>query len=154
MVQYGMLSGKIDTLISLPYSFNIALATALVPGVAGYMASGKKEYAEKRISFSILITILIGLPCAAIMCIFSKQILQILFPNASAGSLMLSISSLGIIFVVMMQTINGALQGMGKVVMPVVALGVRNSYKIYIKYNPNTNRKIGDKWSNNFFYNK
>ena len=37
---------------------------------------------------------------------------------------MLQISSWSIIFVVMMQTINGALQGIGKVNIPVLALGV------------------------------
>ena len=81
-IQYGILSGKIDMLITLPFSFNIAFATALVPGVASYIASGRLNGAKKRIEFSILVTILIGLPMTAIMGVFSEQILLILFPNA------------------------------------------------------------------------
>ena len=40
-LQYGILSGKVDTLITLPLSFNVAFATALVPTIAG--AIEKKE---------------------------------------------------------------------------------------------------------------
>lgn len=126
--QYGILSGKIETLISLPYSLNIAFATALVPAVSFCAAMGKIQIAIKRIEFSMLITILIGLPCTVIMFLFATPILEILFPNASSGSLMLSLSSLGIIFVVLTQTINGALQGLGKVKVRSICLRIRSSF--------------------------
>ena len=85
--QYGILSGKVDTLITLPLSFNIAFATALVPSISSSMARGEKENASKRISFSVLISILIGLPCTIGMMIFSQQILDLLFPKATNVSL-------------------------------------------------------------------
>jgi len=94
VIQYGILSGKVETLITIPFSFNIAFAIALVPGVAGYIAVGKWEQARKRIQFSMLVTILIGLPCMAIMGIFAKPILQVLFPNASSGDTLLSMSAI------------------------------------------------------------
>lgn len=58
-LQYGILSGKVDTLTTLPLSFNIAFATALVPTISASIA--KKEYkdAGRRISFSLLVTMLI-----------------------------------------------------------------------------------------------
>ena len=49
-VQYGILSGKVDTLIGLPLSFNIAFATALVPAVSSSIATGDKESITKRVS--------------------------------------------------------------------------------------------------------
>jgi len=55
---------------------------ALVPGIASLIAAGRWYAAKRRIEFSILVTILIGLPCAIIMAVFSEQILLILFPNA------------------------------------------------------------------------
>lgn len=123
-LQYGILSGKVDTLITLPFSFNIALATALVPTISGAIAKNEISTAKRRTEFSILVTILIGLPCTIFMGVFAKQILELLFPNASSGAEMLSLSSLAIIFVVLIQTINGALQGLGKVNVPVFAFGI------------------------------
>ena len=118
--QYGILSGKVDVLITLPLSLNIAFATALVPAISSAIAKGEKENAGKRISFSILISILIGLPCTIGMMIFSTEILNLLFPNATNGSLLLQVSAITIIFSVVTQTINGALQGLGKIMTPAI----------------------------------
>lgn len=130
--QYGILSGKVDTLIALPFSFNIAFATALVPAISSAMAKKQKEIANKRIEFSILVTILIGLFCTVYMCMFARDILYILFPNASKGAKMLQLSSFTIIFIVLTQTINGALQGLGKVNVPVVAFAIGGAIKLIL----------------------
>lgn len=122
-VQYGILSGKVDTLIGLPLSFNIAFATALVPAVSSSIAKGDKETITKRVSFSLLVTMLIGLPCTIGLCVFADPILTLLFPNAPEGALILQIASFTILFTVLAQTINGALQGLGKIFIPAVALG-------------------------------
>ena len=122
-VQYGILSGKVDTLTSLPLSFNIAFATALVPALSSAIAKGDHETGTRRVSFSLLVTMLIGLPCTIGMVIFGKQILELLFPNATEGVLILQVSALTIIFTVLAQTVNGALQGIGKVMVPATALG-------------------------------
>lgn len=123
-IQYGILSGKVDTLTSLPLSFNIAFATALVPAISYARAKKDMSTANKRVAFSILVTILIGLPCTAGMFVFAEQILQLLFPVQSSGALLLQISSIAIIFTVLAQTINGALQGLGKVMVPAIAFSV------------------------------
>jgi len=121
-IQYGILSGKVDTLTSLPLSINIAFATALVPAIAAAKATKDMETATKRTSISLLISMLIGLPCTVGMCIFAQPILDLLFPNANAGALLLQISAFTIIFTILDQTINGALQGFGKVMVPAFAL--------------------------------
>ena len=131
-IQYGILNGKVDTLITLPYSFNIAIATALVPTISYAIARNQNEIAKRRIEFSILVTILIGLPCTIYMSVFSEQILELLFPNASTGAQMLQLASWSIIFVVLIQTINGALQGLGKVNITVVAYIVSAVIKLIL----------------------
>lgn len=123
-IQYGILSGKVETLTALPLSFNIAFATALVPAISYARAKKDMSTANKRVGFSILITILIGLPCSAGMFVFAEQILQLLFPAQSSGVLVLQISALAIVFTVLAQTINGALQGLGKVMVPAIAFSV------------------------------
>jgi len=123
-MQYGILNGKVDTLITLPYSFNIAFATALVPTISAAIAKKQIDDAKRRIKFSLLVTILIGIPCSICISAFSNQILELLFPNATAGGEMLKYSAWTIIFVVLIQTINGALQGLGKVNVPVIAFAI------------------------------
>lgn len=121
-VQYGILSGKIDMLVTMPLSFNIAFATALVPAVSSAMSRGDYKSINNRVSFSILINILIGLPCCVGMILFAKPILSLLFPNASSGAFLLQISSLSIIFLTVEQTIIGTLQGLGKTLTPLIGM--------------------------------
>jgi stage V sporulation protein B len=123
-IQYGILSGKVDTLVTLPMSLNMAFATALVPSISSSKAIGDIETIRKRVSFSMLISMLIGMPCMIIMILFAKQILELLFPNATSGAFIYQISCLGIIFIVLEQTISGALHGLGKMLTPAIALGI------------------------------
>ena len=111
--QYGILGGKVDTLTSLPLSINVAFSTALVPAIAAAKARKDKKTIKQKTSFSLLISMLIGLPCTVGMCIFAEQILGLLYPNASSGTVILQISSLTILFTILDQTINAALQGYG-----------------------------------------
>lgn len=64
------------------------------------------------------------------MSLFAEPILKLLFPNANEGSTMLRINAWSIIFILMLQTTNGTLQGLGKVNVPVIAL----TFGIIIKF--------------------
>lgn len=122
--QYGILSGKVDTIVSLPMSFNIAFITALIPTVSSAKATGNFDTAKKRIEFTLLTTILIGLPCMVGLIVFAEPILKLLFPNQLSGAFILKVSATSIIFIVLEQTISGILQGFGKSYVPAIALGV------------------------------
>lgn len=122
--QYGILSGKVETLTSLPLSFNIAFATALVPAITAAKAKGELDKGVKRISFSLLTTILIVLPCVVGMIVFADPILNLLYPNAPEGAFIMQVCVIATIFTAMEQTINGALQGLGKVMVPAAALAI------------------------------
>lgn len=106
LVNTGILGGKVDTLTSLPLSINVAFATALVPAVAAAKARKDKDEIKRKTKFSLLISMLIGLPCTVGMLVFAGQILNLLYPNASDGTIILQISSLTILFTIMDQTIN------------------------------------------------
>ncbi|MBO5142581.1 MAG: polysaccharide biosynthesis protein [Clostridia bacterium] len=123
---YGILSGKVDMLIGLPLSINIAFATALVPAVSEALAKKDTKTATRRISFSLRTSMLIALPCSIGMCILAEPILHLLFPNEIAveAPLLLQISAFTIMFSVLNQTINGALQGIGKIFIPAMSLGI------------------------------
>lgn len=147
IAQYGILGGKVDTLTSLPLSINVAFSTALVPAIAAAKAKNDKKTISQKTSFSLLISMLIGLPCTIGMCVFAGPILNLLFPNASDGTVILQISSLTILFTILDQTINGALQGYGKLKIPAISLGCRSDCKINIKFSFSTYSRNRSKWS-------
>ena len=92
---------------------------------------------------------LIGLPCTIGMCVFAGPILNLLFPNASSGEVVLQISALTIIFTILDQTINGALQGYGKLMIPTISLGCRSFCKVNFKFNISSYSTNWSKWSCN-----
>lgn len=141
--QYGILAGKVDTLATLPLSFNIAFATALVPSVSALITKKDTRTASKRISFSLLTTMIIGLPCTFGMVVFAQPIINLLFPNAPEGGFLLQIFSFTIIFAVLMQTTNGALQGLGKIMTPAITSFIGVALKLILNLILVPNPKYG-----------
>lgn len=117
----GMLS-KGDVIINLPLAFNIAFSTVLVPTVAGALATGDKKTASDKVSFSLLVSIIIALPATVGCIILADEIFMLLYPNAPDGGSLFAISAITIFFSAITQTNSGSLQGMGKVFVPAIAL--------------------------------
>lgn len=117
----GVLS-KSDTLINLPIAMNIAFATVLVPSISGALAIGDKKEASEKVTYSLLISILLILPCAVGYIALARPIYQILYPNAQLGYDLLQISAVALIFIALNQTISGSLQGIGKIYAPATGL--------------------------------
>ena len=140
---YGILGGKVDTLTTLPLAINVAFSTALVPAISAAKARNDSKTITQKTSFSLLVSMLIGLPCTVGMFVFAQPILNLLFPNANDGALILQISSLTIIFTILDQTINGALQGYGKLMIPTFSLGMGVLTKLIINLTLVKNPNIG-----------
>ena len=123
-IQYGILNGKVDTLINFPLSFSGTVSTALIPGIAAAKSKKILKEVEQRINLSLLIGLLIALPSTAVFCFYSDSILKLLFPNASSGNIILTISSLSIIFIAIEQTIRGVLIGIGDNKIPIISITI------------------------------
>lgn len=131
-LQYGILCGKVDTLVAFPLSFNAAFTSTLIPAVSSAKASGNFDSAKRKIEFSMLISILIGLPCTIGMIIFAKPILELLFPNQPSGEFLLQISSISIMFIMLNQNINAVLHGLGKNIVPAISLIICSGIKLLL----------------------
>lgn len=123
-IQYGILTGKVDTLIGLPLAFNVAFSIALIPTLSSAKVKKDNKDINQKISISILISILIALPASIGMCVFADPILKLVFPNESQGANILSAISFMILFTTIGQTLNGALQGLGRLKIPIIALAI------------------------------
>lgn len=121
-IQYGILNGKIDTLVNFPLSFSGTMSTALIPSIASASSRNTLNDVEKRINTSLLAGLLIALPTSAVYLFFSQEILGLLFPNASSGATLLQISAFTIIFLSIEQTIRGVLIGIGDNKIPIITV--------------------------------
>ncbi|MCR4718007.1 MAG: polysaccharide biosynthesis protein [Firmicutes bacterium] len=117
----GLLA-KSDTLINLPLALNISFSTVLVPAIAGALALKDKKGASEKVNYSLLISILIALPCAVGYITLASPIYGLLYPNARLGYDLLQISAVAMIFTALNQTLSGSLQGVGKVFAPATGL--------------------------------
>ena len=117
----GLLA-KSDTLINLPLAINISFSTVLVPAIAGALALNDKKSASEKVNYSLLISILIALPCAVGYIVLASPIYRLLYPNARLGYDLLQISAVAMIFTALNQTLSGSLQGVGKVFAPATGL--------------------------------
>lgn len=134
---------KVETLMHLPTAITVAFCTALVPAISTAIAKKEMDIVKKRLSFSIFATMLIILPSAAGMIFLAKPILQMLYPAASNGALLLQLSTITMICVAINYVINGGLYGLGKIHVPVIALAIGGILKLILNLvlisNPNIN---------------
>lgn len=131
VVLSGILS-KSDTLINLPLALNTAFSTVLVPSISGALATGNIKEATSKTSYSMLISILLIIPCAFGYIALAKPIYSLIYPNASLGYDLLQLMSISLIFSALSQTMAGALQGLGKVFVPAIGILVGSIFKIII----------------------
>lgn len=113
---------KSDTLINLPTALNLSFATVLVPSISAALARGEKKEASRFVSYSLLISLLIIMPCAVGYIALGQPIYQMLYPNVPDGYQLLQLSALSLVFIALNQTISGSLQGIGKIYVPATGL--------------------------------
>ncbi len=117
----GLLS-KSDILYNMPLAVNFAFATVLVPSVAGALALKNFKEAAEKINYSLLISILIILPCSIGLIVLAEPIYKIIYHATPEGFELLQLVSVSLIFAALAQTMIGALQGLGKVYVPAISL--------------------------------
>ncbi len=131
---YGILTGKCYVLTHFPITINVALATLLVPSIASSMAIRDMRTVSRKISMSLKLTTLIGVPASVGMAVLAHPILMLLFPNNSDGAYFLALSASTIVFIGLTETLAGILQGLGKVSIPAISLFFGAVVKLIINY--------------------
>lgn len=117
---YGQLSGKYVTLTTLPISISTAVATAAIPNIAASMRLHQKKEVKRKMNLTLRVSMIISVPAGVGLGVLGEQIIQMLFPKAPDGGILLMVGSVSIIFLALCQTVTGILQGIGYVRIPVV----------------------------------
>ncbi len=135
---YGQLSGFATPLINLPQVLTQAIAMSLVPAVAAAFISGDREFLQYNTAFGIRTAMIIGMPCSVGLMVLSEPIMLLLYPaqkaSASNAAESLFILAFGAIFLSLVQTLTGILQGVKKQMVPVMNLCIGAVAKIIITY--------------------
>lgn len=132
---FGQLTGMAMSIINLPAVITTAMSMSLVPSISQAYALGNKEKARKDTLSAVKVTLIIVLPCAFGMASLAGPIMKLLFPAepSTVGTILFTLTPC-VIFLGLIQTLTGILQGMGKAIVPVIALIVGMTFKITISY--------------------
>ena len=109
---YGRFSGVALTLLHLPGVFASALATAVMPAVAGSIA--RPDALRGYIVRPLQATLICTLPGMALLFIYAGPLCGRLFDNAPAAPILRLLAPGGVFFYMQM-TLAGVLQGLGDV---------------------------------------
>ena len=131
--------GMAQTLINLPQVFSVAIGMSLVPAIADANARGLKKEIENTISSGIRMTLLIGLPAAFGLFVLAQPIIGLLYYDNPIGVIvntgnLLSILSIGVIFLTLVQSLSAILQGLGKPMISAINLFVGALVKVVLTY--------------------
>ena len=120
---YGQLTGFAAPLIGFPQILIQSVVVSLVPLVAA--AKQKKDVFMLRetLQTGYRIAMILGMPCATGLIALAKPILLLLYPTQKASAIhaapCLQLLGLGFLALAIVQGSTGALQGMGKQLIPV-----------------------------------
>ena len=113
LTQYGKLTGMASPVISFPSMLTAALATALVPAIAEAVATRRMNRANRQISRSIRVTLVLGFLFSSLFICFAHEISDLIYPGQNVGNMLYLLSFTGVFFY-LQQTLLGILNGLGK----------------------------------------
>ena len=111
---YGELTGVAFTVLTIPSTLTYSLATSLVPAISEAESKKQNQLLCQRTSEAIGITLIAGVPCGLLLFYWGPLITQLLFKVTQAGELLKTLA-LGSVFLYLLQTTVGILQGLGYV---------------------------------------
>ncbi|MEG1560144.1 MAG: polysaccharide biosynthesis protein [Clostridia bacterium] len=127
MGAYSILRSNVTVFINMPAVLTMALAMSLVPAVSSKIAGRDIKGAVQASKTGMKLALIVGAPCAIGLFLFGKQIIGMLFTSLDEGHLLLAqdlmrTASIGVLFLSLVQTLTGIIQGLGRPFVPVINL--------------------------------
>ena len=136
---YGLESGAVSSLVSLPTIFSFAIASVILPSLSVLTRIFNKNH---KLSVAIKIVLIITIPCAVCFALVPNRVIKILYQNklsaygldgiGIAGRL-LAISGLGIPFLAVNQIYSSSLQAVDERYKTIRNLAIAVSAKLVIE---------------------
>ena len=134
---FSLLTAYVNPIINMPAVFSLALAVSLVPSISTSKARNDLDGISNKANIGLKLSMLIGLPCATGLYLLSTPIIHLLYAGLKGDNLLIAgnlmgIMALAVLFLTILQTMTGILQGLGKTYLPVINLFVGICVKILI----------------------
>lgn len=115
---YGAYSGYAMTVFNLPIGILATLGVSILPVISGAAALGNSERAARAALYGIRIAIYLSVPCAVIMYLMPREILQMLFHNTASAN-MLKAAAPCVVLLCVTQITASAMQAVGRIYEPI-----------------------------------
>lgn len=124
---YAILRGNVTPIINMPAALTTALAISLVPAISARMATKNYKGVRSASKMGMKLALIIGAPCAAGLYVLAEPIIRLLFTALEGQEIILAADlmkscAVGVLFLSLVQTMTGVLQGMGRPNIPVINL--------------------------------
>ncbi len=121
---YGNYTTLAVPLFNLPPALIYPLISAMVPLLSQATGAGDMAKAKRLIHAVLRLSVLVAMPCALGMAVFSRAILSLFFPAAmvARAAPLLSVLSPGVLLLALVSVANGALQACGHPTRPIYAM--------------------------------
>lgn len=135
---YGIYTGSVETVIGVPVAVCYGIATATVPSVSAAFGKGDGYKAKKTAFRSLAITLFASSLSFAFLGLFSKTVVNILYPKLSSESKyitikLLAFSSINVVLVSLIQTETSILVSLRKAYTPALFLGIGLAVKFCVQ---------------------
>lgn len=134
---YTALRSYVTPLINMPAVLSLSLCMSLVPAISAAVTSKNTSTVKSASAMGMKLSMLVGAPCTAGLFVLGGPIMAMLFSAvrssehvyAQAQQIMY-IAAIGVLFLSLVQTLTGVIQGIGKPYIPVCFLAVGGIVKV------------------------
>lgn len=131
----GQLTGMAMATVNLPVFIDQAIGMSLVPSISEAYALNQRGRVKKEARNGIKLILIIVLPCAFGLAALATPIMSLLYPSETGAiGKMLFACAPSAIFLGLIYAQNGILQGIGKPMVPVIALAIGMVFKVILSY--------------------
>lgn len=134
---YVALTTYVRSLINLPASLTVALSMSLVPAITAAKEKGDPRGVQQVCGLGLKLSMAIGLPCAVGLSVLARPLIRLLYSSIEPGTLdiaapLMQVAAFTVVFISLVQTATGALQGIGKHRLPVYFLLIGGVTKVLV----------------------
>lgn len=136
-VAYTVLRSYVTPLINMPAVLTLSLSMSLVPAISQAVTRKEKRIVNAASRTGIKLAMFIGAPCAAGLFILGGPIMSLLYSAVRnnqdrfiQAQQVMYIAAIGVLFLSLVQTLTGIIQGLGKPRVPVYFLALGGIVKV------------------------
>ena len=133
IAQYGQFNQMAMSFVNISIALALSMGASIVPSIAESFAVKNYERIKNQVAQGVRMAVVFALPSAAGLYLLAGQLTQLVFAEKSAGVPLGALSGAVIFWSVHLVT-TGALQGMGKAIIPVRNLVIGIIIKLAITY--------------------